>query len=43
MRAEKLLGLTVFSRKDPELNIQTPKDKTKRKKNINNNKQTNKQ
>ena len=32
MRAEKLLGLTVFSRKDPELNIQTPKDKTKRKK-----------
>ena len=32
MRAEKLLGLTVFSRKGPELNIQTPKDKTKRKK-----------
>ena len=32
LRAEKLLGLTVFSRKGPELNIQTPKDKTKRKK-----------
>ena len=32
LRAEKLLGLTVFSRKGPELNIQRPKDKTKRKK-----------
>ena len=43
LRAEKLLGLTVFSRKGPELNIQTPKDKTKRKKKKHQQQQANKQ